>query len=340
MEGKIQTVCLLVLAAIAVAFALHWLRPLMIPFVLSILFSLVLTYLIDLQKRHLRIPGTLALIITLTAAILLSVMMVSITSTSIRDLAQNVGMYENRISRLIADIAAWPIFERFGIDVQQSLRPLVNGQASNVGSMLLGTTNAILDILSRGALVLIFTMFLMLGREKQGRPPRIWRQVQDSIRRYLMTKLLVSALTGLLVGASLSFFRVDLAMVFGLFAFLLNFIPSLGSIVATLLPIPVVLVSELSAWEMALAIGLPGLVQFSIGNILEPKILGDTLNLHPVSVLSALIFWGMLWGVVGMFLAVPITASLVILMSRLEQTRPIADLLAGRLWHQVKDNTS
>ena len=80
-----------------------------------------------------------------------------------------------------------------------------------------------------------------------------------------------------------------------------------------------------------LAILIPGIIQVTIGNGIEPKVMGDALDLHPVTILLALIFWGMLWGIPGMLLATPITAVMKILLSRLEYTRGLADLLAGRI---------
>ena len=125
---------------------------------------------------------------------------------------------------------------------------------------------------------------------------------------------------------------VDLALVFGLLAFLLNFIPSVGSIIATLLPVPVVVVSpDISTTTAILAILLPSLIQIVIGNIIEPKVMGEALDLHPIVILMALIVWGMLWGVVGMLLATPMTAILKILFERLEPMAPVAQVLAGRL---------
>ena len=100
----------------------------------------------------------------------------------------------------------------------------------------------------------------------------------------------------MLVGTVLAVLGIDLALVFGLFAFLLNFIPSVGSLIATLLPLPIVLMSpDVSVLVAVLAIGVPGGIQFTIGNVLEPKIMGDALDLHPVAILMALILWGMLW---------------------------------------------
>ena len=139
-------------------------------------------------------------------------------------------------------------------------------------------------------------------------------------------------MTGFLVGLILYLLGVDLALVFGFLAFLLNFIPSIGSIIATLLPLPIILVSPDASWTIAvLAIALPGTVQLVIGNIITPKVLGDSLDLHPIVILMALIFWGVLWGIVGMLLATPMTAVLKILLERYELTRPVARVMAGRL---------
>ena len=145
-----------------------------------------------------------------------------------------------------------------------------------------------------------------------------------------MLQTLISMATGLLVGGVLTLLDVPLAMVFGLFAFLLNFIPSIGSIIATLLPVPVVLVSpEVSSGAATLAIALPAAIQFVVGNIISPKVMGDSLQLHPVTILLALTVWGSLWGIVGMLLATPITAVMRMLLERLEATRPLARLMAG-----------
>ena len=119
-------------------------------------------------------------------------------------------------------------------------------------------------------------------------------------------------------------------MVFGLFAFLLNFVPSVGSIISTVLPLPIVLVGDYSVAIQILAIALPGAIQFIIGNVIEPRMLGDSMDLHPVTILLSLIFWGMIWGVVGTLLATPITAVVRILLEKGELTRPVAELMAGR----------
>ena len=88
---------------------------------------------------------------------------------------------------------------------------------------------------------------------------------------------------------------------------------------------------EVTPLVAVLAIAIPGAIQLTIGNFIAPKIMGDSLDLHPVTILLALMVWGMIWGIVGMLLATPITAVMKILFERLELTRPVGALLAGRL---------
>ncbi|MEZ4217171.1 MAG: AI-2E family transporter [Myxococcota bacterium] len=334
-ERRIQTACLLILSAVALGFALYWLRPVMVPFVLAVFFALGLAPAVDVQVRALRLPRAVAIVTTLVLGGGLLTGIAALIQISVRQLTANAPAYEARLTELIARTANALPLERIGLDTSRILDALSSIPVSSIGGMLLGTTNAIVDLLSRSLLVLIFMIYLLIGRETRlpGAARRgIWLDIESRIERYIVTKAFVSGATGLLVGGILAVLGIDLALVFGLFAFLLNFIPSVGSVIATLLPLPVVLVSpDTSPLAAALAIALPGLVQFAIGNVLEPKIMGDALDLHPIAILMALILWGMLWGVVGMLLATPITAMMKLLFEQLEATRPVAALLAGRV---------
>ncbi len=118
---------------------------------------------------------------------------------------------------------------------------------------------------------------------------------------------------------------------FAILTVLLNFIPNFGSVIATLLPIPVLLLQYGLGWQTMTVITLLFAIQFCIGNLVEPKMMGESLDLHPVTILLFLMFWGLVWGLPGMFLAVPITAILKIILSRIETTLPLSELLAGRL---------
>jgi AI-2 transport protein TqsA len=337
-ERRVQTVCLLILCAIGLGFAFSWLRPVMVPFVLAVFFALGLAPVVDLQIRHLKLPRLVAIGTTLLLGVGLLTAIAILIQTSVTQLAANAGDYQARLGQLFARVAAAVPLERIGLDEETIVDPLSRIPASAIGGMLLGTTNAIVDLLSRSLLVLIFMIYLMIGRETAVAEVRetgagsVWRDIELRVERYIATKALVSGATGLLVGLVLWLLGIDLALVFGLFAFLLNFIPSIGSLIATLLPLPVVIVSPETSFGVAVAaIAIPGALQFVIGNVLEPKIMGDALDLHPIAILMALILWGMLWGVVGMLLATPITAMLKILFEKLDATRPAAALLSGRL---------
>ena len=127
---------------------------------------------------------------------------------------------------------------------------------------------------------------------------------------------------------------LHMAFVFGLLTFLLNFIPSIGSVIATLLPLPLAMVAILDYgnWPLIISVvAIPGALQMVIGNVIEPKLMGRGLELHPVTILLSLAFWGLLWGYMGMVLAVPITAIIRIILIRFETTRAIGNLLGGKL---------
>lgn len=334
LELRVQTVCLLILSAVATAAALYWLRPVMVPFVLAIFLAAGLNPLVDLLVERMKLPRALAVI----GVLLLSVLAFSATgaliTASVGQLTENVEAYQAQITQLIQRAAAWVPLDKLGIDQDVLIGPLQELPFGTIGGLLLGTTNAIMNLLSQGLLVLIFVIYLLSGggRMEARHDGSVREEIQNRVERYIVTKALVSAATGILVGSMLALLGIDLALVFGLFAFLLNFIPSVGSLIATLLPLPVVLVSpEISLPVAIAAIAGPGIVQFSVGNVIEPKIMGQSLDLHPIAILMALIFWGMLWGIVGMLLATPITAVMKILFERLEPTQPLAAVLAGRI---------
>jgi AI-2 transport protein TqsA len=254
-------------------------------------------------------------------------------AASVEQLSDNVDAYESQFEKFVNRIdEALPAPLRERLVAETQLEALWQVPVEAVGSLLVGTTNAILQILSKSLLVLIFVIFLMVGGDARAQSSGVWGEVEGRITRYLVIKALVSMATGILVGVTLAILGVELAIVFGLFALLLNFIPNIGSIVATFLPLPVVIVSPNVSFVAAiLAIAIPGSIQFFVGNVLEPKLMGRSLDLHPVIILLSLIFWGMIWGIVGMLLATPMTAVAKILFEKLPTTRPLADLMAGRL---------
>ena len=222
--------------------------------------------------------------------------------------------------------------ESLDIDREQFLQPASQISGTAMREALVSTGGALTNVVSNGVRVLIFLCFLLFGRGGSGEGFSGWAEIESNVRRYIVVKSILSLTTGLLTGAILLTLGIDLAILFGLLAFLLNFIPSIGSIIAVVLPLPVVLVSpDMSPTTAVLAFALPGAVQFGLGNVLEPRLMGQRFDLHPIAVILSLIFWGMLWGTIGMFLATPITAVTRILLQKHAATRPMAELLSGRI---------
>lgn len=120
------------------------------------------------------------------------------------------------------------------------------------------------------------------------------------VKRYIGFKMLLSVAVGLMSGLALMVLKVDLALVFGLLAFLLNFIPNVGGVLSTLLPMPVVVFDpSKSLGDILLTFLIPATVHGIVGNVIEPRVLGGAMELHPIVVLLSLMLWGSLWGVVG-----------------------------------------
>jgi len=122
-----------------------------------------------------------------------------------------------------------------------------------------------------------------------------------------------------------------MTFVFALGAMVLNFIPTIGPIIAVALPMPIVFYAYDLHWQFFFILSTLSILQFIIGNIIEPRVLGDIMDLHPITVLICLVFWALIWGVSGMFLAVPLTTVIKIIFERIEATKPFAEVLAGRL---------
>ena len=323
-EQRIQTICLMIVAAAAITAGLYYLCDVLVPFVLAVFLAVGLTPLVDVQVRRLGLPHALAVVLTLTLALVALALVGLLVARSMTELTRNASDYQGRVGELLNTAA-----EKLNLDIDAVGKKVTTG----VETLILKTTGAVFDLLSQGVLVLIFLSFLLFGATvKSTQRTGAWADIYARTQKYIVTKVGLSAVTGVLVGLTLWVFGVQLALVFGLLAFLLNFIPSVGSIIATLLPVPMILLTPaISTSSAVLAIAIPGAIQFAVGNVIEPRIMGRNAGLHPITILMALIFWGVLWGIVGMFLATPLTAMLRILLEKNPLCRPVAALMAGRV---------
>lgn len=337
----LTTISLATIAIFALGAMLIYARSVLIPFVLAVLIFLLVSPVLDFLVLKLRFKRPLAVLVTLLLVLVIIIIIFVLLSVSIQTIIATAGQYGESFSNLLDSIheklVDWKL-----IPDQTQVNDILGNKAAGrdqikdiltkkAPGLVIGSLGTAFDIVGKLFLVAIFVIFLLAGRNPNLPWTGIYADVINKVRKYIITKAAISTVTGLLVWITLAAFKLELAAVFGMLAFLLNFIPSIGSIIATLLPIPIAVAQFQNPWMIGMVVAIPGVIQIGIGNVIEPKIMGAGLNLHPVVILLALSFWGLIWGPVGMFLSVPITAMIRIVLMQVETLKPIGMLLAGKL---------
>jgi len=326
-SNKFITISLLILAIIAVAFALNFTKPIMIPFVLALLIRILIDPIIDFQTHRLKVHRIIAVFVSLLLIVFVFMIIVPFIVGSVATFLNSANDYNAKVL-LIIDMIISKLKE-FEIDINRQVI-----RESFISLPFLDWASAILsnsaNIISKFFLVVIMTLFLLLGRKSKN-TSKEWNQIIDSVKKYIFTKFITSAATGILTGIIYWLLGLELALIFGTMTFLLNFIPVLGSVIAVLIPLPVALLQFNDPTFIIYILLLPSIVHIIIGNILEPKLFGETFGLHPITIILSLIFWGMIWGMIGVLLAAPITAIVKISFEKFDTTLPIARLLEGKV---------
>jgi predicted PurR-regulated permease PerM len=264
-----------------------------------------------------------------------AVMLVSaVIGRSITQFQDELPVYQQRLDRLVGGAVDW-LVER-GVDLDR--REFASSMDTGAIMALVGdTASALLAALSNITLVLLIMVFMLM--EARGVPDKLRRALGDPdadlsqfaraaerVYDYLAIKAQVSLLTGLIVTAMCWAVGLDFPLLWGLIAFLFNFIPNIGSIIAA---IPAILLALLQlSPERAVLLGLGYLaVNMVIGNFLEPRMMGRRLGLSTLVVLLSMLFWNWVWGPVGMLLSVPLTVIVKISLEHTSDLRWLAVLL-------------
>ena len=303
------------------------------PLLVAVFLALVCLPLLNwLQSR--KVPKPLAVLATLAAAGLVLLVLIWVVGESIRDLTREVPKYKVRLGEMtdgiVATLGSW------GIDVSTQLENLLNpARALDIVTRTLGTLAA---VLSNSVLVFLTIMFILM--EAAGFPDKLeaafgprhaserFERIRRQMQHYLGIKSLVSLTTGTVVGAALWIIGVDFPVLWGVLAFMLNYIPNLGSILAAIPPVLLATVQLGLGHAVAVAIVFV-VVNVVMGNLIEPHLLGRQLGLSTLVVFLSLVFWGWVWGPVGMLLSVPLTVIVKILLENTEDFRWVAVLLGG-----------
>ena len=326
-NNQLVTYSVLIITIIAVAIALYFTRSIMIPFILALFVRILIDPIIDFQTKNLKIHRFVAIIVAVIIIIAFFVLVVPFITDSLVLFLKSADDYNTKVLFLIESI----IYRLQEFEVE------INKDAIIKYFLNLPFLEWTYSTLSNGAnfivkfvLVVIIALFLLAGSSDQ-KKPGTWDNINKQVKKYIFAKFITSLSTGVLTGIIYWFLGLDLALIFGTLTFLLNFIPTLGSVIAVLLPLPVAFLQFDAPIMIVLIIILPAIVHIIIGNIIEPKIFGQAFNLHPVTIIVALISWGLIWGIIGMLLAVPLTAIIKMLFEQSDTTKPIALLLSGKL---------
>ena len=336
---RLQTWLMGIIAFAVVLFLLVQAKFILISLAIAIiLFSLTSDAINSIQSMkigNLRVTNWVAsvLAVALIASGLLT--MAGLVISQINTVLTTTLAYTEDAQRAIARMFAW-----MGEDVEASV--LATVRSIEVSGYLRSAAGQAGTLLSQVVLIILFVGFLFAERvwfgtkleklmsdEAQARRvSAIIGSIIRRVNRYLLVKTLISAVTGGLIFALLSVFNLQFALAMALLTFVLNFIPSVGSIIATLV---VTLVAYIQVAEPSTAIlifVIAGMIQFLLGNVIDPMLMGRTLRLSSFGIIISLAFWGAVWGVPGMFLAVPFMVAVMIVCSHIPTARPVAVLLS------------
>ncbi len=336
-EGKIIALFLGIISIFILGVFLKYTRPVLVPFSLAVFLSFLLNPIVEFLIRK-KIPRAIAIVFILLFTFVLLYLLGLLFYSSGKAFASDLPNYGKKFNTLITNL-----FEKWKL-ASEKLEPIDWANQlnfSSIASFLLSSLGSFLKFLTNLFLVLLFLVFILAGRgrlrekiqnsfkkEDSLRINEIISNVDHQVYKYLSIKTLISLITGLLAGVILYIFGVNYAIIWGFFTFLLNYIPNLGSVIATVFPVLMAIIQFESIWPTLWILLILIVIQTLMGNVVEPRILGMRLGLSPLVVILSLIFWGWLWGIVGMILAVPITATIKIICENVPQLRIISELIS------------
>ncbi len=335
---KANTVFLGVIAVAAAIAILKIASSVMLPIFFSVLLAFTLSPVVDGLMR-VKVPRgisiALAMLILFGIGYLVGLFLIS----SINSFIEEAPKYYKRFEEITSQISG-------SLNASFSMELPENPMAElNLTSTFIGSINAIsqnfMSFISALVIVILSTIFLLLEspyiqvtiakafpRKTGKRIVIIMRHTIRQIGRYLSVKFIVSAATGVLVWFFLQIIGMDFALIWGVMAFILNFIPNIGSVIVMAVTIIMGFIQffPLPGPIIAVFVSMIG-VQVVVGNFFDPRMQGRRLNLSPIIIIFSLFLWGWMWGPVGMFIAVPITAVIKIICQNIPQLKPLSMLM-------------
>jgi AI-2 transport protein TqsA len=326
---------LMVSASVVIVIAgLRAASSIIVPFLIAVFVAMISIPLQNWLLAH-KAPTSLAVLLTILADMLVLVGLGFLIGGSVQGFAEAAPKYLARLTVMAKSLIAWLNGLGIGEISSEAVTEFLNP----------GMVFGILNNMVRGAatvvsnFVLIFLTIAFVLLEAAGFPAKLERalgraakssarfdKIKGDVQQYLVVKTLVCLITGLLVGIALALIGLDFPVLWGLLAFLLNYVPSLGSIIAAVPPVLLAIIQFGSGRAIAVAIVFI-IINLLLGNLVEPNLMGRRLGLSALVVFLSLVFWGWVWGPVGMLLSVPLTMIAKIMLENTEDLRWIAVLL-------------
>lgn len=333
---RLLAALLAIIAAILVVAALQSIRPVAMPLAFAVLIAIVVNPLRHRLNQNL--PRWLSLAIVLLVIMAVLGILVGVLVLGFDQLEPQLPQYGERLQQLWQTTTIW--LHSQGIPI--STNALQNGSAGQqILSQAVGRVRSLLGSLS--LLVLIISLLALLLLEVDDYRDRTqaafsasvgdrlidaFTSMSQKLRRYFTVMAFTSLLTGIFTLLWCWILSVNLAVVWALIAFGLNFVPTLGSIIAAILPALAALLFQGAGKGAATLIGL-AVIQVVLGNFVDPKLQGKYLQLSPFVALLSIVFWGWVWGIPGAFIGVPMTTAIALLSREFHSTRAIAILLGS-----------
>ncbi len=322
-------------------YVLHIGKFFFVPFAIAIVVWYSLIALADAyrnfaQKRlnFNRFPAMSLAILSLSS---LLAVLIWLLNRNIDRIIKLLPLYEAKMRQLVYDI-----LNGIGVDTSHGLRQILD--SFDTTPLLLEATRLLTTGAGYLVMVIVYTTFLLLeyrrfgkkikliinDNENYGRFYRTMKNIDGDMRTYLKIKSIANLIIAAASFLLMLFVGVDLALFWAIMIFVLNYIPTIGPIIAVSMPALLSLIQFDTAIPFIFIVSALSLLHIGVGTILEPRYLGHSLNLSPLVIIISLALWGSIWGVVGMFLSVPIMVVVNIILARFERTRPIAILLSAR----------
>ena len=331
-----QTLFLGIIAIVVCFVVIQTLKPVLMPVVFAWVLSAMLAPLVRTLTKW-RIPYAISVALAIVFTVLVFFEAGILINELVSSFVAKYGDYSAKLQSLLKFFYAK--LPPKAVDVLTAF-----DWQTRAGKIVMSLSGLLISLSSTVVMVLIVTAFLLVEQRDFGAklesafPDRIAEKIGDviggitrQVSRYLLLQFFISFATGVCVWLALWAIGVEFAMTWGVLAFVLNFIPTIGSIIASIPPVLIALVQYApeSYWQAVVAAIALLAIQMTIGNVISPRVMGDHLNLSPVAVLVSLLFWSWLWGPAGALLSVPVTAAIKIVCDNIAPLAPIGVLLGS-----------